>query len=278
MQIASGRATLAVEVVGDGADGGATDILLLHAGVTDRRSWRPVVEQLSSTCRCITFDARGFGDTTYEAEAGWSPVDDAVAVLDAVGSDRAVVVGSSSGGHAAVDLTLAHPDRVAGLVLIAPAVRGAPYPDPTERETALEQGAERAQEEGDIARANALEAQLWLDGPTAAEGRVGGAVRELFLDMNGRALRSADPGPTADREAAWPRLGEIEVPTLVLVGDLDVSDLRVIGRLLAAALPDATFTELTGVAHLPQLEAPEVLAQAIDAFLRRLAPSTDSGA
>ena len=94
-------------------------------------------------------------------------------------------------------------------------------------------------------------------------------MRELFLDMNARALRSADPGRTADREAAWPRLGEIDVPTLVLVGDLDVSDLRAIGRLLADVLPNATFTELPGVAHLPQLEAPEVLARVIGDFLHR---------
>ena len=270
MQVTSGRATLAVEVVGGGSAGAVPDVLLLHAGVTDRRSWRPVVGQLSSMARCITFDARGFGDTTYESEPGWSPVEDAVCVLDAVGSDRAVVVGSSSGGHAAVDLALAHPHRVAGLVLIAPAVRGAPYPEPTERETSLEQGAERAQEEGDIDRANALEAQLWLDGPTSAKGRVAGQARDLFLDMNGRALRLADPGPSADREAAWPRLGEIGVPTLVLVGDRDVSDLQVIGRLLATALPDATFTELPGVAHLPQLEAPDVVARAIEDFLDHL--------
>jgi pimeloyl-ACP methyl ester carboxylesterase len=270
MKVISGQATLAAEVLGSDEGREHCDLLFLHAGVTDRRSWRQVADTLSDTCRCITFDARGFGDTTFSPEPGWSPVDDAVCVLDAVGSDRAVVVGSSSGGHAAVDLALTHPQRVAGLVLIAPAVRGAPYPEPTEREASLEQGAERAQEDGDIDRANALEAQLWLDGPTSVEGRVGGRTRELFLDMNGRALRSTDPGPTGEREAAWPRLGEIGVPTLVLVGDLDVSDLQVVGRLLGAALPDATFTELPGVAHLPQLEAPEVLAQAINTFLDRL--------
>jgi pimeloyl-ACP methyl ester carboxylesterase len=99
---------------------------------------------------------------------------------------------------------------------------------------------------------------------------VSGRTRELFLDMNERALRSDDPGPTADRAPAWPRLGEICVPTLVLVGDLDVSDLRTIARLLAAALPEATFTELTGVAHLPQLEAPDVLSDVIADFIKSL--------
>jgi len=39
---------------------------------------------------------------------------------------------------------------------------------------------------------------MWLDGPSAAEGRVGGPARELFLDMNGRALRAPDPGEQAE--------------------------------------------------------------------------------
>lgn len=270
MKVNSGLATLAVEVLDSRGEQEGHDLIFLHAGVTDRRSWRPVADKLSDTCRCITFDARGFGDTTYSPEPGWSPVDDAVRVLDAVGSARAVVVGSSSGGHTAVDLAIAHPDRVTALVLIAPAVRGAPYPEPSEREQALEEEAERAQTNGDIDRANGLEAQLWLDGPMSREGRVGGRARELFLHMNGGALRSPDPGPTAARPDAWQRLGEIGVPTLVLAGDLDVSDLRVVGREMVTLLPQGEFIELEGVAHLPQLETPESLAVVTSDFLDRL--------
>jgi pimeloyl-ACP methyl ester carboxylesterase len=269
MQTPSGRATLSVEVT-DGADLRQSDVLFLHAGVTDKRSWRSIAAALSDRYRCITFDARGFGETTYAPEPGWSPVGDALQVLDAAGCTRAVVVGSSLGGRTAVDFALAHPERVIALVLIAPAVRGAPYPDPTEQEASLDEAAEKAAEDGRIDDANRVEAQLWLDGPTSPDGRVQGAARQLFLDMNGRALRAPDPGPPAAYPDAWPRLREIAVPTLVLVGDLDTSDLRAIGRQLAAVVPDATFTELSGVAHLPQLEAPSELSTVIGRFLDSL--------
>lgn len=79
---------------------------------------------------------RGFGETTYEREDGWSPVTDALAVLDAAGFEQPVVIACSMGGQTAIDLALAHPDRVAGLVLIGAAVRGAPYPDIEEGPTA----------------------------------------------------------------------------------------------------------------------------------------------
>ena len=270
MNVTSGHATLSVEI-GDGANRRNLDLLFLHAGVTDKRSWRSITASLSDQYRCISFDARGFGETAYLPQPGWSAVDDALRVLDAAGSERAVLVASSLGGRTAIDLVLAHPGRVAALLLIAPAVRGAPYPDPTEREAALEEAAEEAAEDNRIDDANRLEAHLWLDGPTSPEGRVSGAPRELFLQMNGQALRSPDPGSMAATDDAWSRVDQITVPTLVLVGDLDCSDLQVIGRQLAALIPLATFIELAGIAHLPQLEAPTELAGLIRLFLEPLA-------
>ena len=196
MFVTSGRAQLAYEITG--VDEGA-DVLLIHAGVNDRRSWQPVIERLAWRHRCIAYDARGFGETTYEREDGWSAVTDASAVLDAAGVEQAVVVASSMGGRTALDLILAQPNRVSGLVLIGTAVRGAPYPDHMEGLAAeLDAMIETAEAAGEIDEVNRLEAWMWLDGPTADEGRVGGPARELFLDMNGRALRAESPGKEAE--------------------------------------------------------------------------------
>ncbi len=264
----SGRAQLAYERTG--VEGGA-DVLLIHAGVNDRRSWRHVVERLNPRHRCVAYDMRGYGDTLYEREDGWSPVTDALAVLDAAGFQRPVVVACSMGGQAAIDLTLAHPERVAGLALIGAAVRGAPYPDLTEGPTAeLNARIEAAGTAGDIDEVGRLEAWMWLDGPSADEGRVSGAARELFLDMNARALRAEDPGEEAEISPAWPRLGEIAVPTLVMIGRLDAEEIVVIDELAAGIIPGARLRFLDGVAHVPHLEAdPETLdeiAAFVDAF------------
>jgi pimeloyl-ACP methyl ester carboxylesterase len=260
----SGRAQLAYDSTGatDGAD-----VFLVHAGVNDRRSWQHVVERLSPHHRCVAYDARGFGETTYEREDGWSPVTDAIAVLDAAGLTRPVVVACSMGGRTAIDLTLAHPDRVAGLALIGSAIRGAPYPDlkegPTAELNALIEVAEAAKDLDEVGR---LEAWMWLDGPSAEEGRVGGAVRELFLEMNGRALRAEDPGDQAETPSAWPRLGEIAVPTLVMVGRLDAEDIQVVDEQAAALVPGARLRYLEGVAHVPHLERDPATLDEIAAF------------
>jgi pimeloyl-ACP methyl ester carboxylesterase len=259
----SGRAQLAYDSTGDGPG-----VLLIHAGVNDRRSWHHVVERLSPRHRCVAYDMRGFGETTYERQDGWSPTADAVAVLDAAGLQRPVVVACSMGGRTAIDLTLAHPERVAALLLIGPAIRGAPYPDLTEGPTAeLNTLIEAAEEAGDIAEIGRLEAWMWLDGPSAEEGRVGGATRELFLAMNDRALRAEDPGDQAETPDAWPRLGELAVPTLILLGRLDAEEIQVIDELAAPLIPGAELKHLDGVAHVPHLEGDPATLDAIAAFV-----------
>jgi pimeloyl-ACP methyl ester carboxylesterase len=246
--------------------------LLIHAGVNDRRSWRHVIERLSPRHRCVAFDQRGFGETTYEREDGWSPVDDALAVLDAAGLERPVVVACSMGGQTAIDLVLAHPDRVAGLVLIGTAIRDAPYPNPETGPTAeLNARIEAADMAGDVDEVGRLDAWMWLDGPGVQEGRVEGTARELFLDMNAKALRAPDPGTQAELSPAWPRLSEITAPTLVMIGRLDAEDVQVIDEQAAAMIPGAQLRWLDGVAHVPHLEGDPATLEEIAAFVDVLA-------
>ena len=102
---------------------------------------------------------------------------------------------------------------------------------------------------------------------------MGGATRELFLEMNGRALRAVDPGERARVEDAWPRLGDIKVPVLVLVGRLDVEDIRSVDEGLAERLPDARLLWLDGVAHLPHFEADPTTLREIADFVDGLPAS-----
>jgi pimeloyl-ACP methyl ester carboxylesterase len=265
MEITSGSAVLAVEEHGSGAPG----VLLVHAGVTDQRSWRHVVDALPDH-RCVTYDARGYGRTTYQKQDGWSPVDDAVAVLRAYDGAPAVVVGSSMGGRTAIDLTLTHPELVAALVLVGPAITAAPDPTYEPEVLALDDAWEAAEEAGDQEAVNRIEARVWLDGPTAPEGRVTGAPRELFLEMNRRALAAEDPGQQRGDVAAWDRLAEISVPTLLLVGEHDLRYIRENCAHAARSIPGARLVELPGVAHVPHLENDGRTIAEITAFIDAL--------
>ncbi|HET8619501.1 MAG TPA: alpha/beta hydrolase [Acidimicrobiales bacterium] len=267
MRVRSGQAELSCDVFGAAAGDGASGVVLLHAGVADRRGWGPLTGALSARHRCVAFDRRGFGTTTYEPEPH-SPVDDTLAVLDAVGIGQAVAVGNSMGGRVALDLALAHPDRVSRLVLVGTAVRGAPGPgDLSPALAEIDRAIDEADGAGDLDEVNRLEARLWLDGPHAPEGRVRGAARDLFLDMNGRALAADDPGPEAALPSAWDRVDEIEVPVLLAVGELDVPHVIERSALLAARLPRGRLALLPDVAHLPALEGSAAFVAAVLDFL-----------
>ena len=262
MEIPSGKAVLCAESHGSGSP----DVLLIHAGVTDQRSWTHVTDRLSDH-RCLTYDQRGYGRTTYEREDGWSQVGDAVAVLDASDVSSAIVIGCSMGGRGALHLALTHPDRVRALVLIAPAVTGGPADEYEPEVQALSDASDEAWERKDYDEVNRIDAVVWLDGPRMPD-RVQGAARDLFLDMNRIAIEAEEPGERREDAQAWDRLGEISVPTLVMIGDLDLEYLKGYAAHAAASIPDARLVPLPGVAHLPHLEGDETTLAEIAAFVR----------
>ncbi|MDA9543541.1 alpha/beta hydrolase [Bradyrhizobium sp. CCBAU 45321] len=262
--VASGRASLATEVAGDGPA-----VVFLHANVCDRRMWRAQCDELSATHRAVGYDRRGFGETRAEPE-DFSALADLLVVLEATaGGEPAILVGCSLGGRIALDAAVRHPSRVRALVLIAPNVAGAPDPVyPADIETLMMRWKE-IEASGDLDRMNAMKARLWLDGPRAAEGRVGGPARDLFLDMNGIALRSPPFGSDVDIRPFFNRLHEIAVPTLIIWGDLDFPYVQDRCRHLVAAIPGAEGHEVRDVAHLPSLECPAEITALVAAFVQQ---------
>jgi pimeloyl-ACP methyl ester carboxylesterase len=240
--------------------------VFLHAGVCDKRMWR---EQMTAVAEegwhAIAYDRRGYGETESPDEA-FNHVDDLEAVLAALDIHAAVLVGCSMGGGLALDFALRHPGRVIGLVLIGTSVTGAPW-SATQAEQQLEMAEEDAWERGDRDMLNRVQAHEWLDGPRAQSGRVGGAVRELFLDMNAIALGKPELTREEQRPAAWPRVTEVGAPTLLLVGDEDFTALIDRHEHLSEEMPNAFAAVLEGVAHIPSIERPELVNSMLLEFL-----------
>ena len=265
--VETGIAQLAVSQTGAGQA-----LVFLHAGVADKRSWTPLIDALSETMgnfHGFAYDRRGFGDSSFTEER-YSRVSDLVAVLDACELPSAVLIGNSQGGRIAIDAALLHAERVRALVLIGTSVSGAPEVAAYPRNVAqIHQKMEAAEAADDLGVLNRLEAHLWLDGPLSVEGRVAGTARELFLDMNRRALNAASAGEATDSVDAWNNLSKIQIPVLLIVGALDLPHLQERSAQMAEIMPDAEFVSMSDVAHLPALEAPQQCAEIISKFLAR---------
>jgi pimeloyl-ACP methyl ester carboxylesterase len=245
-------------------DGTGPAVLFLHGGLGDSRLWAPVAERLADRFRTIRYDYRHYGRS--ESPAGeFSTLEDLFAVLDAAGVDSAALVGLSLGGSIALDAALARPERVWAVAHVAGAVTGLPLDLATDEEYAEY---EAAVERGDLDAAMAFDFEMWA--PLGADEQ----LRELWLATpDARGLpEGATPAP---RPPAHERLGEITVPTLVVVATHDPEGLRDHGSTVARTVPGARLVELESD-HYVTLREPDSVAELLADFLSGLPASTRS--
>jgi 3-oxoadipate enol-lactonase len=256
-------AGLAHEVGGSGPA-----LLLVHAGIADRRMWDDQVGPFAAAgWTVIRADLPGFGETPPPdgPVALWALLRD---LLDRLGVERAVVVGCSLGGRAAVDLALAAPDRVRALVLVGSGLAGRRFEEPALHE--LWDRREGAVERGDHQEAARVEVDTWVVGMDRDPGSVAPELRRRVEVMLLRAYAHGEVDLQEPDPPAAGRLGEVAVPTLVLVGEHDRPDLHAIADALAGGIPGAERVVLGGTAHLPNMERPAEFNRVVLEFLARL--------
>lgn len=246
------------------ASGAGHPVVLIHAGIADARMWDDQIAAFGARLRVVRYDARGFGRSDAPAGA-FAHHEDLIGLMDALGIDRAHLVGVSMGSSTALDAAIAYPDRVSALVLVSARAGGEPS-------AALREGwakVDELLEAGDTAAANELELRMWVDGPRRTPDQVDPTVRERVREMNG-ALLTMD-GEGMDEQKLDPpaagRLGEIRVPTLVVVGDEDVPDVVQSAGPLVQEIPGAKRATIAGAAHLPNMEKPQEFNRLVLGFL-----------
>jgi len=243
------------EVWAQDTGGDGTPLVLMHPGWGDSRIWDPMLDRLAARYRVIRYDERGYGRSPAPA-APYTQLADLAAILDHLNVAQAALVGHSGGGAPAIGLALAGPARVRSLVLVAPGVQDYPWPqdDPYPPEFG------KLFEAGDREGLVALGLRTWAaaGADPAAEAQVRSAVAAFF--GNGDHER---PDPTA-----YPRLGEISIPTVLAIGDLDYPMVRECGERIAGRIPGCRLVVVPGADHLLPLRAPALLADLITEHVR----------
>jgi pimeloyl-ACP methyl ester carboxylesterase len=246
------------EVWADDSGGDGPPLVMLHPAVGDSRIWDPVLPALVASYRVIRYDARGFGRSPAP-RVKFSLLADLIVVLDHYGLDRVAIVGCSQGGGTALGLALDQPSRVSALVLLCPGIPG--YPWPEEEPDELEVDYERARAAGDVETLAGLIQRVWAAaGPTpAVMEQLQSAAR---AEISSGDLQQQDP-------AVFDRLGEISVPTSLLVGDADYPPLIEADRQAAARIGGCELTVAPGMDHLPPLREPDLVLSTIRSTLSR---------
>ncbi|MEU3605925.1 alpha/beta hydrolase [Streptomyces sp. NPDC035033] len=256
----------------DTAGTGPLTVVLLHSGVCDRRMWDGQFQGLAEAGHhVVRCDLRGFGETPVDAPHVHA--DDVRDLLDRLGVERVVLVGSSFGGEVALEFAVRHPGRTAALALLCAAA-------PVEHRAGPELRAFFGQEDalleaGDVEAATALNVGLWL-GPDAGAGAraLVHAMQRRAFELQLAAPEEHGPLPTGVTEDDLRTIG---VPALVVTGAHDVPDFRAIGEKTAALLPAARRVELDWAGHLPALERPEETLDLLTGFLSGLSAPAAAG-
>jgi 3-oxoadipate enol-lactonase len=245
---------------------GRLPIVLLHAGIADRRMWDPIWPTLTASREVIRLDLRGYGESTVRPTGTWSPRADVLATLDALGVAKAHVVGCSFGAGVAVEVALERPDLVASLVLAAPG--GSLLTERTDELTAFFEAEGTAIEAGDLDAATEANLVAWVDGPQRSPDRVSPAVREAVRTMQRHAFELTADWPDAiweeDQDELDPepseRLTEVTAPTLVISGELDIDSVRMNADHVLASVKNVRGVVWPDVAHVPSMERPDDFA------------------
>jgi len=254
--------------------------LLLHGFGASTFSWREVMAPLASMGRVIAFDRPAFGLTERPPRSEWggfnpytpeAQVELTRALMDALGVERAVLVGNSAGGTVAVHFALTYPERVQALVLVSPAVYvggGAPaWLSPllrTPQTRHLGPLLVRRIRQSGMELLNLA----WHDPSRLTPDVIEGYTKPLRAQNWDRALWELT---AASRPLHLERrLHELTMPALVITGDDD----RVVPTeqsiRLAGELPHAELVVIPNCGHVAQEECPAAFLEAVRAFVQRL--------
>jgi pimeloyl-ACP methyl ester carboxylesterase len=247
--------------------GSGPPLLLIMGLGASLDTWAAQREAFAAHFRVIAFDNRGAGrsDAPPPPWTVGAMAEDAAGVLDAVGIERAHVLGVSMGGMIAQELAIAHPERVASLVVAVSFAR----PDPVRRTFLLHRRWARLH--GAEAAVESVATLPWLLSPALINDprRLADAL-ELFASMPFMSAEAYGHQVDAILEhRTLERLHRVRAPTLVLAAAEDVLTPVFLSEEIAAAIPGARLEVLPRGNHATLVEYPEDFNRAVIEWLRR---------
>ena len=256
-----GQSEIYYEIAGSGEP----TVILLHGGMLDRRMWDEQFELLAKTYRVLRYDADAHGNSILPPDAYWDSLN-LRELLNGLGIERAVLVGLSLGGKTAIDLALENPERVEAIVAVSSGLSGYRFTSDfyLEQKDVMIQ----AWKAGEFDVVVESFQRCWTDGPYRAPEDVDPEIREKVRSMARNGLEHAMEGRMIDPPAI-DRLGELELPMLVVVGELDMPGIREIADMVVAANPNAELVMVPDVAHMVNMEAPERFNELLLEYLSR---------
>jgi 3-oxoadipate enol-lactonase len=239
---------------------GPEAVVLIHDGITHSVVWDAVWPAFCQQFHTIRYDRRGYGRSP-NATRWYYETDDLQALLRHLSVKHAMLVGSSHGGQLAIDFTLEHPDFVEQLVLIGAVVAGFGFSDQF-----IDRGIKNYSpyEKKDVAGLLAN----WANDKYVLAADHLAAKKKLFEILTASPQDLTHDDMARPARPAVARLGEIRVPTLILVGDQDIPDVHAHAGVIQNGIPNSRRFIVEDAGHLMYLEKPDEFSHLVITFLQ----------
>jgi pimeloyl-ACP methyl ester carboxylesterase len=245
---------------------GEPTVILIHGGMLDCTMWDVQFELLSRTHHVMRYDASAHGKSALPPEAYLDHLD-LEGLLDELGIERVVLVGLSMGGRIAIDFALERPDRVDAIVAVGSGLSGYRFEGP--QMEAATKTMIAAWKSGDFDALVEAFQRSWTDGPHRQPEHVDPEVRERVRKMARHGAEKTMEGRML-RPPAIDRLDDLDLPMLIVVGELDMPGIHEIAGMLVDANPKAELVAVPDVGHYVNLEAPEQFNELLVGYLEGL--------
>ena len=240
---------------------GPDAVLLIHDGIAHSAVWDGVWPSFCNKFHTIRYDRRGYG-RSGPADSFYTETDDTLALLRHLKIHRVSLVGSSHGGSLAINFTLAYPQLVEALVLVGAVVDGYGYSDHF-----LQRGIDNSKpiQKNDTATliANWVnDRYVFATGHDAAKQKLHDILTAFPQDLTHEDYARSAP-------SAVPRLHEIRVPTLILVGDADIPDVHAHSGVIENGILNSRRVIVPDTGHLMYLEKPQEFSRIVIHFIEQ---------
>jgi pimeloyl-ACP methyl ester carboxylesterase len=252
-------------------DANAPAVIFIHACICDHSLWDPQIAAFAKHYHVLRFDQRGHGASRTQ-DTEYSRCRDVLDVMKHVGIEKAVMIGCSCGGQLALDLAVAHPERVSGVVWVCGGLSGLPWPPPDldtweeMKQVEILEALTEAKKMDELADA---ETHMWVNGLGQAKDRASAAIYRRVLQTV-KASQDRKDGKAKEipiNPTAIERLSALKIPMLLVIGGLDVESTQWSASHILKGLPSAQKVVFEDAAHLPSAEQPNRFNKVVLEFL-----------
>ena len=237
-------------------------LVFIHGFSLNAQMWDEHFEAFQTTYKVIRYDLRGFGRSETPSES-YRHIDDLLAILDYLKLEKVILIGFSLGGGVALDFALTYPDRLEALILVDSILGGYTY---------TTEWRESNKAIGAAARINVKKAQeLWISHALfkpALHSLAAAKLKALIEDYSGWHWKNRDSQVLLS-EPAIKRLEQVSLPTLIVVGESDIDDFKMISEILTM-IPHSEKEILPNAGHMSSMENPQEFSRVLEKFLKEM--------